>query len=364
MATALRGAGTRWTQQFASQSVRRLDNNHVWDVLFAFEGPDHEVRDVGFGGQSRTNPLDLRAYLLKKQSEGDTADRGERSSDDRLDLDRCVFCRHPFGSTYADSFFGTIEIRRNKLNPYYCNQCDYFIRICPGQATLMMPVLVVDVKGSRKIREQVGDLKEYSRLLQRFRRGVAAEVQRNAGFVLNTVGDAVLAVWPSGFVPERLREKMNWDRSHPARIPTLCAIKTAHALLSRAPAEFDGEHLPFRGAVDTTSMVIFAVTSREQRLTNDFGYLPGDEFGDPMPGVEASEIPTGSAAVDIAGEAVEVASELASDDETRSGQMLITQRTDAETQDQSQRDYRPKGGAAVMTRVVEVLRHLGGANPG
>jgi hypothetical protein len=353
VATGLVGAGTTWSQRSASGSARRLDDNHVWDVIFAFEGPDHEVRDVRFAGRSPTSPADLRAYLLNKQASGFRAD--ESASHDRLDDDRCVFCRHPFGSMHDDPFFGLVEIRRNRLNPYYCNQCDYFIRVCPGEATLMMPVLVVDVKGSRQIRRQVGDLKEYSRLLQRFRRRVAAEVQRNCGFVLNTIGDAVLAVWPSGFVPEPLREELSWDRRHPARIPALCAIKTARALVTHGQAVFDGEHLPFRGAVDTTSMVIFAVTSTEAWPTTDPVRVRDDEWGDPLPGVEASAIPTGSAAVDVAGEAVEVASELASDDGTAAGQMLITRRTDIETRDDSHFEYRPAGSAGVMARVLALL---------
>jgi hypothetical protein len=78
-----------------------------------------------------------------------------------------------------------------------------------------------------------------------------------------------------------------------------------------------------------------------------------DEIGDPMPGLEASEIPVGPAAVDIAGEAVEVASALASHHDAAAGQMYITRRTDeAAATDTSALEYGPRGDSGIMARVV------------
>ena len=353
MAMSLRGAGTIWDQKMAADNAQMADNNHLWEILFVSGGTDTAVRQIVFGGQAGTNPLALYEYLINKQREADEVAQDPPAAGDVLPLDRCAFCRHQFGTKYEDPFFGTIDIRRNRRNRYYCNQCDYFIRICPGEATLVMPVLMVDVKDSRGIRTQVGDLRAYSRLLLRFQRRAAAEIQRNLGFVLNTIGDAVLAVWPSGFIPQAMRDRVDGGKGDPARIPAICAVETGQALARIAPTEFDGRDLPFRGAVDTTEMVIFAVTVNDPGEGTAFEVLPEDEVGDPMPGLEASEIPVGPAAVDIAGEAVEVAAALASHHDAAAGQTYITRRTDeAAAIDTSALEYAPRGDSGIMARVV------------
>jgi hypothetical protein len=142
-------------------------------------------------------------------------------------------------------------------------------------------------------------------------------------------------------------------RRHPARIPARFAIETAQALAGIAPIEFDGHDLPFRGAVDTTEMVLFAVTAHNVEGSEAFEASPEDEAGDPLPGVDVSEIPTGPAAVDTAGEAVEVASELASHAEALPGHMYISKRTDEEAAiDRSAFEYLPRGESGVTTRVI------------
>jgi hypothetical protein len=313
MTETLRGATTSWPEWVAADVVQADDNNYLWHVLFA--GPDagSPLRPIAFAGQPDGDPAALRAYLLHKQADADSV------AGAALDRGRCVFCRHPFGTKYDDPFFGPVEIRRNRLNRFYCNQCDFFIRICPGQVTLTMPVLVVDVRRSRSIRAEVGDLRHYAQLLLGFRQRVMAEVQRNFGFVLNAVGDAVVAVWPPGFMSPHLEKHAP---APPVVTAARYAVDAAAALALIAPAEFTGRALPFRGTLDTTEMVLFAVTATDG--DNPFAALADDEVGDSPPG------DAGAAAVDIAGEAVEVACELASHPDAAAGHMFVTRRTDVQ----------------------------------
>jgi class 3 adenylate cyclase len=295
--------------------VQAGDNDYLWQVLFAGPEPGASLRRVVFAGQPDNDPAALRSYLLHKQADADAV------AGAALNLDRCVFCRHPFGTKYDDAFFGPVEIRRNRLNRLYCNQCDFFIRICPGQVTLMMPVLVVDVRRSRSIRAEVGDLRQYAQLLLGFRQRVVAEVQRNFGFVLNAVGDAVVAVWPPGFMPPHLEKHAP---APPVVTAARCAVDAAAGLARIAPAEFTGQELPFRGTLDTTEMVLFAVTATDD--DNPFAALPDDDVGDSPP------VDAGAAAVDIAGEAVEVACELASHPDAAAGHIFVTRRTDVQAE--------------------------------
>lgn len=349
MAEGLTGAGTMWEQAAAADEAQVRDNDYLWEILFV-TGHQRDVRPVTFGGRAGVNPGDLWAYLLNKQQDADAlADSPPRATPP---ADRCVFCRHQFGSKYEDALFGKIEIRRNSRNRNYCNQCDYFIRVCPGQTTLTLPVMVVDVKHSSEIRRQVADLRQYARLLQRFQHRVVGEVQRTYGFVINTIGDAVLAVWPSGFTPPALRKSMGWDDRHPGKIAAICAIDTATALVKLAPKEFDGRSLPFRGAIDTTEMCLFAVAGDESDVgaTESFADSEAAAYST---GLGATEAPLGPTAVDITGEAVEVASDLASHGEADAGRMYVSRRTDVEAGSEAAPDeYRSIGGSAVTTRVI------------
>jgi class 3 adenylate cyclase len=333
MTQTLNGATTGWPQWAAG--VQSGDNDYLWQVLFAGPEPGAALHRVVFAGQPDQDPAALRNYLLHKQADADAVAGA-------LDHERCVFCRHPFGAKYHDPFFGPIEIRRNRLNRFYCNQCDFFIRVCPGLATLTMPVLVVDVRRSRTIRAEVGDLRHYAQLLLGFRQQVVAEVQRNFGFVLNAVGDAVVAVWPPGFMPPHLEQDVP---APPVVTAARCAVDAAAALASIAPAEFTGQALPFRGTVDTTEMVIFAVTATDD--DNPFAALSDDDVGESPP------VDAGAAAVDIAGEAVEVACELASHPDAAAGHIFVTRRTDVRAElPQVSTSYFCLGDGSVSMRFV------------
>ena len=351
MATALKGFATRWERAVSMDEAQAIDNDFAWEVMFVYAGPHAAMRTIRFAGMTGVDPGWLRRVLTDKQERGMRAveTAGESSGD------RCALCWLPFGSLYDDPVRGPgVRIERNRRNRYYCNMCDAFIRLCPGQVTLMLPVLMVDVKGSKTIRREVG-LRAYSQLLASFQRRVAGLIQKNMGFVLNTIGDAVIGVWPSGFVPQSTRDALGWDPDQPASIPAIQATRAAADIAGAAPASFDGRQLPFRGALDTSDTILFAVTAGDADATSMFEAGPADahEVGDPVMSAEGSDIGTGPAATDIAGQAVEIVAELAGHDDLPSGNVWITQRTDEIARcSGSGFRYRPVGVMGTPVRVI------------
>jgi hypothetical protein len=210
--------------------------------------------------------------------------------------------------------------------------------------TLELPVMVVDVKHSRKIRNDPSvNLYQYSKLISDFQCRVAAIIQKHLGMVLNTVGDAVIGIWPSGFVPIELREKFGWDNNNPAKVSAKLAFKAAQELSNSTPLQFTGTALPFKGALDSTEMVIFSVQTFEKvaqlecsdmdeaftdsPLVDDSGnLLIGMEQGNEARNI--NEPQKGLTSIDIAGEAIELTSELSGHSDLLVGDFAITQRID------------------------------------
>ncbi|MDX1332139.1 MAG: hypothetical protein R3252_03845 [Robiginitalea sp.] len=334
------GHATQFEQVAAPTAQAVVDNNHAWQVLFAYEGPKMALREISLGPLPGKFPsLAIRQVVMDKHKASEESIK-EVSQHRTGAINTCVLCKLAFGSTYNDPNFGPITVTRNRRNKFYCNTCDMFLRICPGQTTLQLPVMVVDVKGSRKIRNKVS-LLEYSKLVADFQCRVAAVVQKNLGMVLNTVGDAVIGIWPSGFVPEELRKKYNWDEEVPAKVPAQLALKAAQELANLTPADFDGKSLPFKGALDCTEMVIFSVNTSNMVAQMEYSDLDEalggaplvDDEGNLLAGVEQEVLEReafqkGPTSTDIAGEAIELTSELSGHDVLGVGDFAITKRLD------------------------------------
>lgn len=338
------GYATGLEQIRSGSSSELADFDHTWQVMFAFEGPHTAIRMVGLGPIPGEYPSDaVRRLLIDKHRASDESYRSAMAKASPPSGDRCLLCRLTFGSDYVDPNLGPTVITRNRRNRFYCNICDLFIRACPGQAYLTLPVMAIDVKSSREIRNsQDMSPSRYARLLAAFHRRTSAIVQKHLGFVLNTLGDGVIAVWPSGFVPEEIRERRGWNPESPARISAQLALQAAEALAHDSPVEFEGDSLPFRGALDTTEMSLFAVhdtsvlpelefneldmSETGMPLIDDYGGLLLGEAGVPGAGGE-SEFQTGPAATDVAGDAVEFATKYASDSRLSAGQFWVTERT-------------------------------------
>jgi len=339
--TSLNGYSTK-IEQTRNGSVQELNNyDHAWQVMFAYEGADMLMNPVTLGPIPGEFPSDkVRQVVIDKHNASLDSIKQVKEKSQAPSEDICVLCRLAFGSHYDDPNFGPIEVTRNRRNRFYCNICDLFLRACPGQAILNLPVLVVDVKHSRQIRNNpdVG-LGQYIKMLSDFQCNTAAIIQRHLGMVLNTVGDAVIGIWPSGFIPQELKDKHGWDPDNPARIAAMLAINAAKDLSANAPLEFNGKDLPFKGALDTTEMAIFAVQTRSKIANLEFQDL-NQILGDPMIDDEGNlllglpddqrkqERQTGPTAIDIAGEAIEIASEMSGHRSVNSGEFAITERTD------------------------------------
>ncbi len=319
-----------------------IDYNHAWQVLFAYEGPSMALKEVGLGPLPGKFPsLAVRQVVIDKHLHSDKSVE-EMAKKQTSPVSTCVLCKLAFGSEYNDPNFGPITVTRNKRNKFFCNTCDMFLRICPGHATLQLPVLVVDVKHSRKIRNDPNvSLQQYTQLLSDFQCLTAAIIQRNLGMVLNTVGDAVIGIWPSGFIPEELREKYKYDPKHPAKLAATFARKAAQELANFSTSHFSGNSLPFKGALDCTEMSIFSVQTQKRVARFEYSDLDEvlggaplvDDHGNLMLGMNLEseveeELQKGPTSIDVAGEAIELSSELSGHDILEIGDFAITKRLD------------------------------------
>lgn len=336
------GFATQIDQFQSLHGEETLDYDHAWEVLFAYEGPHMAMRDVGLGPLPGKFPsFGVRQVVLDKHAYSEKS-ISQVANQKTEPVSTCVLCKLAFGSKYDDPNFGTITVTRNRRNKFFCNTCDMFLRICPGQVTLDMPVLVVDVKHSRKIRNDPSiSIQEYSQLLSDFQCLTAAIIQKNLGMVLNTVGDAVIGIWPSGFIPMELREKYGWNPDNPAKLSARFAQKAAQELANSSTSKFRGNSLPFKGALDCTEMSIFSVQTQKKvlqyELLDIIDPLAGsplvDGEGNLMLGVELEtdiekELQKGPTSIDVAGEAIELSSELSGHDLLSIGDFAITHRLD------------------------------------
>lgn len=337
----LNGFATKVNQNRNGTVQELMSYDHAWQVMFAYEGVDMVMNNVTLGPIPGEFPsAAVRQVVIDKHNASLESINQVKKKNAEASEDVCVLCRLAFGSNYDDPNFGPIVVTRNRRNRFFCNTCDLFLRACPGQAILELPVLVVDVKHSRKIRNNPDvDLNQYIKMLSDFQCNTAAIIQRHLGMVLNTVGDAVIGIWPSGFIPQELKDKHGWDSKNPAKIAAMMAIDCAKDLAANAPKEFDGKSLPFKCAVDTTEMAIFAVQTRSKIANLEFENL-NQLLGDPLiddhgnlligPDVEKNkeERQTGPTSIDVAGEAIEVASEISGHRSINAGEYAVTERTD------------------------------------
>jgi adenylate cyclase len=112
----------------------------------------------------------------------------------------CKLCYAPFEG------LGAVLMRlQGKIpsvpNPDYCTACNRFIRAFPGGAEVELSILFIDVRGSGKIAAQLTP-SDFGHLLQSFYKAATGSVIISEGFIIDLVGDALVAIWPSGFVGE------------------------------------------------------------------------------------------------------------------------------------------------------------------
>lgn len=110
---------------------------------------------------------------------------------------RCKLCLAPFRG------IGSIVMRwqgrtPSNRNPRFCSRCDSFIRAHPGGAEVEMSMLFVDVRGSTTLAEKMSPT-EFSALMNSFYALTTAALFETDGFVIDLVGDEVVALYPPGF---------------------------------------------------------------------------------------------------------------------------------------------------------------------
>jgi len=125
---------------------------------------------------------------------------------------------------------------RNKRNPNYCNACDKFLAAFPGGADVQLSIVFVDVRESTKAAEHL-DPAVWGGITKKFYDAVCNVFYRTDGFVMDVIGDEVIAIYPPGFCgPEHAKK----------------AIEAVHQLLAeRMPKLPDGTPLQIGIGVNT-----------------------------------------------------------------------------------------------------------------
>ncbi len=274
MTSPVEGTATAWKPIVVDDTPSHSPTITPWTIVVGFGHPD----------------------LLEIQAQN--AYLGDRAA--------CAFCLTSFDN-----------VGRNRLNRFYCDNCDAWVRGNPGQALLTLPALVVDVPDAPQIQRDQAD--KWPALARTFADEVSVTIQRNFGFVMNTGGATVLAVFPPGFVPRSIveREPNQFDDATYAKLLEASgenAVTAARELTELSPKVFDGDRIPFSVGVHTDETVLFSV----QGPTGDNRLADSGAIGS-----AAVDYPV---AIDVAGRSIMIASELSKN--APLGHALVTQATD------------------------------------
>lgn len=111
---------------------------------------------------------------------------------------RCVNCHRPFagiGGALLRFIQGT---HKSAKNPRFCAACHSFTTQFPGGAEIELTTLVVDVRGSATLAEEMSAA-EFSRLMNRFYEATINVLVQADAFIDKLVGDEVMALFIPGF---------------------------------------------------------------------------------------------------------------------------------------------------------------------
>ncbi len=110
---------------------------------------------------------------------------------------RCKLCLAPFGG-WGSVIMAFQNRRPSNRNPRYCSRCDVFLRAFPGGAEVDMAMVFVDVRGSVTLGARLTP-KEFSRAMNVFYKEATRVLNETDGFIIDLVGDEVVALYPPGF---------------------------------------------------------------------------------------------------------------------------------------------------------------------
>jgi adenylate cyclase len=110
---------------------------------------------------------------------------------------RCKLCLAPFKG--IGSWLMALQGKGpSNRNPRYCSACDKFLRAYPGGAEVEMSMVFVDVHGSTLLAEKMTPT-EFSRTMNAFYAAATRVLNSTDGFIIDLVGDEVVALYPPGF---------------------------------------------------------------------------------------------------------------------------------------------------------------------
>lgn len=255
---------------------RQVDNNALWQEMFFGLGEIAAKIMIQFappGGELGQVPLLAVSEVMTIKQPIGVNDANRELPTAEANFSWCAFCKLAFGSTVT--LQGRSEtVTRNSRNPMYCDSCHWLIETYPGHASGPAVVLAVDMEGSSTSREL--DSESHLEKLLIWKHSVAQEVHKHFGFIHSSIADHAIAVWFPGFLPPEVRGGSD-ALSRSAKY----ALQTArHLRDAESP-------VPYRMGVDMSERIgVFS-----NRLV--------------------AELPIGPVFVDIFGEAVEVATDIA-----------------------------------------------------
>lgn len=120
---------------------------------------------------------------------------------------RCKLCLAPFKG--IGSWLMAVKGKGpSNRNPRFCSACDKFLRAYPGGAEVEMSMVFVDVRGSTRLAETMSPT-DFSRTMNAFYDAVTKVLNETDGFIIDLVGDEVVALYPPGFSgPDHARKAM------------------------------------------------------------------------------------------------------------------------------------------------------------
>lgn len=110
---------------------------------------------------------------------------------------RCLICGYPFKGP-GGSVARLLGIAPSRLNPLYCNLCEWAAENYQGGAEVEATLLFADVRGSTGLAERLHP-GEFSRLINRFYDAATTALIRTNGMIEKLIGDEVTGFYVPGF---------------------------------------------------------------------------------------------------------------------------------------------------------------------
>lgn len=119
---------------------------------------------------------------------------------------RCALCGAPLGGVGGFILHVTKGVRRSRMNPRYCNDCERFAAEHRGGAEIDLAMVFVDIRGSTSVAEKLSP-SEFTALVDRFHQVVSKILIHSDAMVEKLVGDQLTGLYVPGYAGERYPRK-------------------------------------------------------------------------------------------------------------------------------------------------------------